>query len=181
MNMRRESSLRLLKGLITGIIFGFFLQKGGVTQYNVIVGQLMLEDFTVVKIIITAIIVGMVGIYALYDLGKIELSPKSHSLKRVIPGGLIFGAGFAVLGYCPGTIAGAVGQGNLDALIPGLAGITMGAGFYAYFHEKYGEIISEGSFSKPTLPAYLNINHWKVIIPVVVVLILVLALLEIMI
>lgn len=176
--MRRENSLRLLKGLITGIIFGFLLQKGGVTQYNVIVGQLMLEDFTVVKIIITAIIVGMVGIYALHDLGKIELSPKNHSLKRVIPGGLIFGAGFAVLGYCPGTIAGAVGQGSLDALIPGLAGITMGSGLYALFHQKYGEIISRGSFSRPTLPAYLGVNHWKIIGPAVIILIIVLMIIE---
>ncbi len=176
--MRKENNIRLLKGLITGIIFGFLLQRGGVTSYNVIVGQLMLDDFTVVKIILTAIIVGMVGIYALYDLDKIELSPKNHSLRRVIPGGLIFGVGFALLGYCPGTIAGAVGQGSLDALIPGLAGIIIGSGLYALFHEKFGEFFDRGRLEKPRLPDYLGVNHWKVIIPAVIILALVLISLE---
>ena len=176
--MTAEKKSRLIKGLITGIIFGFLLQRGGATRYNVIIGQLMLQDFTVVKIIVTAIITGMIGIYFLLDWGLVELSPKNHSLRQVIPGGLIFGVGFALLGYCPGTIAGAAGQGSLDALIPGLIGITLGSGLYARFHENFEELLVKGSFEKPTLPERWKINHWKIIIPLAGILLALLLLLE---
>ena len=101
-----ENKLRLFKGLGTGIIFGFLLHRGGVTEYNVLVGQLLLKDFTVAKIILTAIVVGMVGVHFLSDRELIELKPKSGSLRRTISGSLIFGVGFALLGYCPGTKIG---------------------------------------------------------------------------
>jgi uncharacterized protein len=51
--------------LTFGIAFGFLLQKGGATKYDVIVGQLLLTDFTVLKIMLSAVLVGMIGIYAM--------------------------------------------------------------------------------------------------------------------
>jgi len=160
-----ESKTRLLKGLGTGIVFGFLLHRGGVTDYNVLVGQLLLEDFTVAKIILTAIVVGMYGVHFLSDRDIIELRPESGSLRRTIPGGLIFGAGFALVGYCPGTIAGAIGQGSIDALIPGLFGIFTGSFFYAAFYEKYSDSIVKNKFKVKTLQEFFKVNHWKVIIP----------------
>lgn len=173
-----ESKTRLIKGLGTGIIFGFLLQRGGVTDYNVLVGQLLLEDFTVAKIILTAVVVGMFGVYFLSDRKLIELKPKSGSLRRTIPGSLIFGAGFALLGYCPGTIAGAVGQGSIDALIPGLLGIFTGSFFFAAFYEKYNDSIDKNKFKVDTLPEFFKVNHWKVIIPLSAVIILFIVWLE---
>ncbi|MFW6301874.1 MAG: DUF6691 family protein [Bacillota bacterium] len=173
-----ESKARLAKGFGTGIIFGFLLQRGGVTDYNVLVGQLVLEDFTVAKIILTAILVGMIGVYFLSDRDIIELKPKSGSLRRTIPGGLIFGAGFALLGYCPGTIAGAIGNGSLDALIPGLLGIFTGSFFFAAFYEKFSDSIDRNKFKVDTFPELLKVNHWKVIIPFSVLIIIFLILLE---
>lgn len=160
-----ENKLRLFKGLGTGIIFGFLLHRGGVTEYNVLVGQLLLKDFTVAKIILTAIVVGMLGVHFLSDRELIELKPKSGSLRRTISGSLIFGVGFALLGYCPGTIAGAVGRGGLDALIPGLLGIFTGSFFFAAFYEKYSDLIEKNKFKVKTLPELFKINHWKIIIP----------------
>jgi len=173
-----ESKTRLAKGLGTGIIFGFLLHRGGVTDYNVLVGQLLLEDFTVAKIILTAIVVGMFGVYFLSDRDIIELKPKSGSLRRTIPGGLIFGAGFALLGYCPGTIAGAIGHGSLDALIPGLLGIFTGSFFFAAFYERFSDSIDKNKFKVDTFPELLKVNHWKVIIPFSVVIIIFLVWLE---
>lgn len=173
-----ESKARLMKGLGTGIIFGFLLHRGGVADYNVLVGQLVLEDFTVAKIILTAIVVGMIGVYFLSDKDIIELKPKSGSLRRTIPGGLIFGAGFALLGYCPGTIAAAIGQGSLDALIPGLLGIFTGSFFFAAFYEKFSDSIDKNKFKVDTLPELLNVNHWKVVIPLSVLIIIFLVWLE---
>ncbi|MFO7651010.1 MAG: YeeE/YedE thiosulfate transporter family protein, partial [bacterium] len=126
----------LLWGLAFGIAFGFLLQKGGATKYDVIVGQLLLSDFTVVKIMLSAVLVGMIGIYAMKTLGWVKLDPKSGSAGRNVIGGLIFGVGFAVLGYCPGTIAGAIGNGALDALVGGLAGILVGSGLFAALYPR---------------------------------------------
>ena len=65
----------------------------------------------------------------------------------VIIGGLIFGVGFGILGYCPGTLAGAVGQGSLDALFGGLVGLIIGAGLFAEFYPKLEKaILDKGSF-----------------------------------
>lgn len=160
-----ESKTRLMKGLGTGIIFGFLLHRGGVTDYNVLVGQLLLKDFTVAKIILTAILIGMIGVHFLSDRNIIELKPKSGSLKRTVSGGLIFGVGFALLGYCPGTIAGAVGHGSIDALIPGFLGILTGSFFFAAYYEKYSEFIEKNKFKADTLPELFKVNHWKIIIP----------------
>ena len=173
-----ESKARLMKGLGTGIVFGFLLQRGGVTDYNVLVGQLLLEDFTVAKIILTAIVVGMIGVHFLSDRNIIELKPKSGSLRRTIPGGLIFGAGVAMLGYCQGTIAGAIGHGSIDALIPGLLGIVTGSFFFAAFYERYSESINKNKFKVNTLPDLVKVNHWPIIIPLSAIIIVFLVWLE---
>ena len=165
----------LLWGLAFGIVFGFLLQKGGVTKYDVIVGQLLLTDFTVLKIILSAILVGMLGIYAMKTLGWVELYPKSGSAGMNIIGGLIFGVGFAVLGYCPGTIAGAIGDGALDAAIGGLAGILIGAGLFAALYPRLSQgILKKGDFGDLTFPRLFKVNDWVIVIPVAVLLFFVL-------
>ena len=176
--MKNNNWKKLLQGLIIGIIFGFLLQKGGVTRYNVIIGQLLLQDFTVLKIIVTAIITGMIGIYYMNGKGLISLKPKSGSLSSSIIGGLIFGAGFALVGYCPGTIAGAAGQGNLDALIGGITGIIIGSGVFAAVYPHLKSILKKGEFKNLTFPEALNINPWKIIIPLSIILIIIMFVLE---
>jgi uncharacterized protein len=156
-------------GLVIGILFGFLLQKGGVTKYDVILGQLLLTDFTVVKIILTAILTGMIGIYAMKSLGWVELSIKSGSWGMNGIGGLIFGVGFALLGYCPGTIAGAIGNGALDALVGGLAGIWIGSGLFAALYPRLRSgILKKGDFGDLTLPKLFKVNDWLVVVPAAV-------------
>ncbi|MDY0291758.1 MAG: hypothetical protein RBR02_05425 [Desulfuromonadaceae bacterium] len=74
-----------------GDIFGFFLHKGQVTRFDVLMGQLLLTDFTVVKVILAAILVGMLGIYPLKRRGLIRLHLTSGSLSATGIGSLIFG------------------------------------------------------------------------------------------
>ncbi len=124
------SAKQLALGLLFGIIFGFLLQKGGVAKYHVLLGVLLLEDFTVVKVMLTAIIVGMMGVFTLYAFGLVKLHVKPTRYAANIIGGLIFGVGFALIGYCPGTGAAALGQGNLDA-IAGVAGLMVGSYLFA--------------------------------------------------
>jgi len=164
-----KKDLQLVIGFGVGVLFGFLLQKGGVTDYNVIIGQLLLADFTVVKIMLSAMVTGMIGVYLLRSLGLATLHPKPGSAGSIIIGGLIFGVGFALLGYCPGTLAGAVGQGALDALLGGIIGILIGAGLFAHFFPGLDKtILRWGFFGEITWPELFKVNPWGIIIPVTV-------------
>ena len=177
--LHSKKGLQLLIGLLVGMGFGFLLQKGGATRYDVIIGQLLLKDFTVVKIMLSAVITGMVGVHFLRSLGLAQLHPKPGSFGMSVIGGLLFGVGFAVLGYCPGTIAGAVGQGFLDALFGGVVGMLIGAGLLAALYPRLQRaILSKGDFGELTLPQLLRVNPWVVVVPVAVILILLLRWLE---
>jgi len=171
--------LQLLFGLAIGFCFGFLLQKGGVTRYDVIMGQLLLQDWTVVKVILTAILTGMIGIYLLRIPGLARLHTWSGSFGSTVIGGLIFGVGFAILGYCPGTLAGAVGQGSLDALTGGVPGMVIGAGIYAAIYPKLvGRVLQLGEFDKETIPQMLAVKPWPVIALVTLVILVILGILE---
>ncbi|MBN1431612.1 MAG: YeeE/YedE family protein [Methanomicrobiaceae archaeon] len=177
--IRKNKKLQLIFGFIIGIFFGFFLYISGVTHYNVIIGQLLLTDFTVLKVMMTAVIVGMPGIYIMKSRGIVNLHVKQGSAGSTIIGGLIFGAGFAILGYCPGTVAGAVGQGSLDALFGGVLGILIGAGLFSSIYPSlYEKVLKKGEFMHLTIPEKLGVNPWFVIIPMIIFIIVILGGLE---
>jgi hypothetical protein len=142
-------------GLVFGIVFGFLLQKGGVARYEVLMGQFFLTDFTVMKVILTAIVVGMVGVFSLHALGLVKLHVKPTRYAANIAGGLVFGVGMALLGYCPGTGAAALGQGNYDA-IAGMLGLMAGSYLYAetsgYLSSTIQKIGNRGGIMLPDLP-----------------------------
>jgi hypothetical protein len=164
-----KNRIQLLIGLTIGIIFGFLLQKGGVTKYDVIIGQLLLTDFTVIKVMLTAVTVGMLGVHLLKSLGMAQLHPKPGSFGSTVIGGLIFGVGFGILGYCPGTMAGAVGQGSLDALLGGMVGMIIGAGLFSELYPRLEKpILSWGDFGELTWPKLIKVNPWSIIIPVAI-------------
>jgi hypothetical protein len=153
----------LIYGIVTGIIFGFLLQKARVIRYDKQLGALRLLDMTIVKFMLSTVLVAMVGVYLLNDLGLVKLSIKSTILGGNILGGLIFGLGWGLLGYCPGTQLGALGEGRWDALW-GIFGMLVGA---AVFAEAYpllkATVLTWGDYGKITIPQLLGINHWIVI------------------
>ena len=168
-------------GLLTGLIFGFLLQKGGITDYNVLVNQLLLKDFTVFKVILTAILTGMIGIFFLKSKNLIELNLKQGSVINLITGGLLFGIGFGLLGYCPGTLVGAVGKGSLDALIAGVPGIIIGAGLFANIYPKFkSSLFEKNQIKKKSLLEYVNLNPIFIIIIVSIIIILTLIIIEVL-
>jgi len=155
----------LILGLITGIFFGFFLQKGQALKYDRQLGMLRLRDFTLVKLILTAILVGMVGVYFFVDLGVAKLSIKPTVLGANIIGGLIFGLGWGMLGYCPGTAVGATAEGRWDAFWGGELGMLVGAGIFAEVYPAIKDtLLKWGDFGKLTLPSLLGVNHWVIIV-----------------
>ncbi len=152
------SSKQLLLGLVFGVIFGFLLQKGGVAKYHILLGVLLLEDFTVVKVMLTAIIVGSVGVFSLFALGMVKLHVKPTRYAANILGGLLFGVGFGLLGYCPGTGAAALGQGNWDA-IAGVLGLLIGSYLFAEASGKLSKTLMKvGDRGKLMLPELLGMS-----------------------
>jgi hypothetical protein len=174
-----KKGLQLLLGLLFGIIFGFLLQKGGVTKYEVILAQLLLIDFTVVKIMLTAIVVGMIGVYFLKSLGLVKLQPKAGSTGMNVLGGLFFGIAFALLGYCPGTAVGGVGDGYMDALFGGVIGMLVGAGLFAAVYPRFSKLVlQKGNFGEITFPELLKVNPWILVVVFSGVIVSILYLLE---
>ena len=158
------STRQLALGLGFGIVFGFLLQKGGVAKYEVLLGALLLTDFTVVKIMLTAIVVGMVGIFGMHALGWVKLHVKPTRYAANVVGGLLFGIGFALLGYCPGTGAAALGQGNFDA-IAGILGLMVGSQLYAELsHAMASTILTWGNRGGIMLPDLLGMRLWVFLI-----------------
>lgn len=154
----------LLTGAITGILFGFIMQKAQVIRYDRQLGALRLRDMTIVKFMLTTIIVAMAGIYFLHDLGLIKLSIKPLILGGNVLGGLIFGIGWAIVGYCPATAMAALGEGRYDSAF-GLLGMILGAGIYAESYPLLKQtVLTCGTFGKITLPTTLAINHWIIIV-----------------
>jgi uncharacterized membrane protein YedE/YeeE len=153
----------LFYGLITGILFGFLLQKARVLRYDKQLGALRLQDMTIVKFMLSSVLVGMVGVYLLQDLGWARLSIKPTVLGGNILGGLIFGMGWGLLGYCPGTSAGALGEGRWDALW-GIVGMLLGAALYAEAYPFLKKsVLTWGNLGKITVPQLLGVNPWFVI------------------
>jgi uncharacterized protein len=178
--LRNNRPAQLIIGFIIGIFFGFFLQKGQVTKYDAIFGQLILIDFTVIKVMLTAILTGMVGVHIMQRLGLVHFNIKPGSWGMNGVGGLIFGVGLAILGYCPGTAAGAAGQGSLDALFGGVGGMIAGGVIFARIYPKIADgILKKGEFGELTLPELLHTQTSKIMIGLSLVVILVLAGLEI--
>jgi len=167
-----DSLSMLIAGLLTGVVFGLLLQRGGVTRYNVILGQFLMKDFTVLKVMLTAIITGAVGIWGMLQIGMLEptgLHVKSAAMLAIVAGGLIFGVGMAVLGYCPGTGVAALGDGSRHAW-PGLLGMIFGAGVYAELYPYIMDnFLKVGDLGKVTFADETGLSPWWFILGLVVI------------
>ena len=127
-----SSTAGLIVAAVLGLIFGVLLNKGRVTDYNVIVNLFRFKDMTVMKIMLTAIVVGGVGVFLMNSAGLIEgYHIKDANIAGVVLGSAIFGVGMVLYGYCPGTAVAAVATGRLHALV-GFFGMLAGGVVYAF-------------------------------------------------
>lgn len=173
-----KKTKQLVSGFVFGIIFGFLLQKGGVAKYHILMGVLLLEDFTVIKVMLSAILVGMIGVLTLNRMGKVELQLKPTRYAANIVGGLIFGVGFALAGYCPGTGAAALGQGNFDAIAV-MVGMMAGSMIFAEMSGFLDKTINTwGDRGELTLPDLFRVPRMPFMAVVGVVLVVALVALE---
>jgi uncharacterized membrane protein YedE/YeeE len=145
-------SASLVAAVLFGVVFGMLLHRGGVTNYNVIVNQFRFRDFTVLKIMLTAIVVGGLGVLALNSAGLANYHIKNANMLGVVLGAAIFGVGMVVYGYCPGTAIAAAASGSVHAIV-GLLGTVVGATLYAFsFPWISKQILPVGALGKVRLP-----------------------------
>jgi uncharacterized protein len=150
-------------GLITGVLFGFLLQKGRVLRFDKQVGAMLLTDMTIFKFMLSAILVGMVGINFLADMGIITMSHKPMNVGAIVVGGALFGGGWAIMGYCPGTSVGAVGEGRWHALFA-IAGMIAGAAVYAELYPwMKSTVLAWKDYGKIDLPQVTGLTKWILI------------------
>jgi uncharacterized protein len=153
----------LILGLITGILFGALLQQGRVLRFEKQVGAMLLKDMTILKFMLSAIIVGMIGINLLAGLGVIALKIKATQIGANLIGGLLFGVGWAVGGYCPGTAIGAIGEGRWHAVWVAL-GMFVGAAIYAEAYPAMkASVLNWGAFGEMTLSSALHLSPWVLV------------------
>ncbi len=162
-----SSMTGLILAACFGFFFGFLLNKGGVTDYNVIVNFFRLKDWTVLKVMLTAIIVGGIGVAALHAMGLASYHIKPLLLGGVLIGGGLFGIGMAVCGYCPGTGVAAMGTGSLHAGV-GFLGMLVGSIAYAYSHSWFkANLLGKGDMGEVRLNEAVPIGEfgwWAVLL-----------------
>jgi uncharacterized membrane protein YedE/YeeE len=155
--------------LVFGFAFGFLLHRGRVADYNTIVRQFLFQDFTVLKIMMTAIIVGGVGVFLMVQFGYAKFHIKPTDLLALTLGAALFGVGMVLYGYCPGTALAAIGGGSLHALV-GAGGMLLGGILYALtFDGVKAVILPVGALGRVQLHTLLGISPWLIFAALAVV------------
>jgi len=149
-------SEQMILAVLIGMAFGWSLERAGLGDANKLAGQFYLSDFTVVKVMFSAILVAMLGLFWLGRLGLVDLAaiyvPETF-LAPQVAGGLIFGARFVLSGLCPGTscVAAASGRGDGLAAMSGLfAGVLATGLAWPWIQGFYGST-PLGAFTLPRL------------------------------
>jgi uncharacterized protein len=150
--------LILALGLVLGAVFGALLQLSGASSHTKIVNALRLKDLTVIKLILMAIGVGLMEVYLLDLFGLANMKVKDLYLLGVMIAGLIFGVGFALSGYCPGTALVACAEGKPDAWMTVIGGLC-GALVFAFMFPVVEEfLLSIGRYGPVTIPDLFGIH-----------------------
>ena len=152
--------------LALGVFFGFALNKAGLTKYNKIVNAFRFTDQTVLKFMMTALVVSMSGLYALRGLGLITFPnvPATYIVGNLV-GGMLFGVGMALSGYCPGTCAAGAGEGKMDYIVPGLLGFLTGAVIYGLTYQQvFPQISALANYGNAIIPELWNVNAFLFIL-----------------
>jgi uncharacterized membrane protein YedE/YeeE len=160
----------LVAGLLIGVGFGWFLERSGMGSAPKLAGQFYLRDLTVFKVMFTAIVTAMLGVFWLGWLGVVDVAriyvPETFIYPQLI-GGLVFGAGFVMGGLCPGTSCVAASTGRIDGMMVVLGMLlgVLGTGISFRAIESLYNSGARGSF---TLPQLLGIPYGVVAFAVVV-------------
>jgi len=155
--------------IVFGIFFGLSLERGGLGNPHKLTGVFYLRDFTVPKVMFTAIVVASSGLYLLSDLRLLDLD-RVYIIPTFfwpqIVGGALFGVGYIVSGYCPGTAMAGFATGRLDALIT-IIGVGAGSLLFAVLFPILEGFYLSSEMDQTTLPKLAGLNNWVIIAAVI--------------
>ncbi len=150
--------MELLLGIIIGTLWGYIFQRARILRFEKHIGLLTLRDLDILKFLLTGVIVGTIGINLLAQMGLINYAIKPTHVVANLLGGVIYGLGWALLGYCPGTSPGTVAEGAFDGLF-GLAGGLLGAVAFAHTYPFWSaKVLHIGNLGPITLASLLHLS-----------------------
>ncbi|HXV15720.1 MAG TPA: YeeE/YedE thiosulfate transporter family protein [Gemmatimonadaceae bacterium] len=161
----------LVVALLIGIAFGWFLERSGMGNARKLAGQFYLRDMTVFKVMFTAIVTAMLGVFWLGWLGVLDVSrvyvPETWIVPQLV-GGIVFGFGFVIAGLCPGTSCVAAASGRIDGMVVviGMFAGVLGIGLLLGRLQSFYESTPRGSL---TFPDLLNVSTGLIVFFVTVV------------
>jgi len=160
----------LIFALIIGIFFGFFLERGGLGNARKLVGQFYFYDMTVFKMMFTAIITAMLGLFFLSYFGFLDLSLvyiiPTYILPQIV-GGFIFGVGFVMGGLCPGTSCVALTTGRIDSIVL-IIGMIFGVFVFGEAFPFFRDFYYSTPMGNSTLPELFNISYGTLVFIIVI-------------
>ncbi len=159
----------LAVALVLGVAFGWFLERGGLGNACKLAGQFYLTDLTVLKVMFSAIVTAMLGLFWLAALGVLDLSRIYVLPTFVLPhlvGGVVFGLGFVMGGLCPGTSCVAASSGRLDGLVL-LGGMLCGIVVFNEAFPLVAGFYDSTPLGQVTIPELVGVSHGGLIFAVV--------------
>lgn len=170
-------AIAIAVGLAMGVVFGFALEKSRVFEPGIIVGQMQLRNFVMLKVFLTAVATGAVVLAVLNGVGLVKLQPKAAFYAADIVGGAILGVGITLAGACPGTTLAQIGAGYRDAWFTLLGGLC-GAVAYSYVTPALEATVFANSAGKLVFTDLIGISYWRGALVFAGVLVVVLVALE---
>ncbi|MEW6511689.1 MAG: YeeE/YedE thiosulfate transporter family protein [Bacteroidota bacterium] len=162
-------NVSLVVAFVIGIGFGFFLERAGFGSAKKLTAQFYLTDMTVFKVMFTAIVTAMIGVFYLGWIGYLDLSLIYLTPTYIVPqfaGGLLLGVGFVVGGYCPGTSCVAAATGKLDGMAF-LGGILAGLLLFGELFPLVSGFYTMTPLGRVTLPEFFDLSYGLVVFLVV--------------
>ena len=167
----------VIVGLLMGVVFGFALEKSRVFEPGIIVGQMQLTNFIMLKVFLTAVATGAVVLALLNGLNIVKLQPKGAFYAADAVGGLILGIGIALAGACPGTTLAQIGAGYRDALFTIVGGLA-GAVAFSYVEPSLAGTILAETQGKIIFSDLIGIPYWPAALGLAILCIAILVVLE---
>ena len=164
-------------GIVMGIVFGFALEKSRVFEPGMILGQMQLRNFIMLKVFLTAVATGAIVLAVLNGLGYVELQPRAAAYAPNAVGGLLLGAAISLTGACPGTTLAQVGAGYRDALFT-LFGALCGAVTFIYAEPAINRTFLAQSGPRLVFTDLIGVPYWIGALVLAAVIVVILVVLE---
>lgn len=156
----------IASGLLSGILFGYVLESAGFASARKLTAQFRLTDWSVFKVMMTAIVVAGAALAAADAFGFMKLADvfiPTNYFWAMLVGGALVGGGMAIGGYCPGTSAAALASGRLDGVVF-MGGMVVGTGSFAYMFDLLKPLyLAAAGPEAQTLSEHLGVSSWLIL------------------